>query len=177
MLELLLELLWSKTLTAPSFGRYWKQPILRPYCAHLWKPALFKNKDAAKMFPNGGTSSEVPNQGTHISFQTSLLDKSAHLQKPTLFKNKEVAKVFSKSVFQTARHTLRYLIEVCISLFGPLFWISVFICKNQRFLSTKKQQKCFQTAWHALRYLIEVCISLFGPLFWISVCIGKTSAF
>ena len=31
MLELLLELLWSKTLSAPSFGHYWKQPIWRPY--------------------------------------------------------------------------------------------------------------------------------------------------
>ena len=27
MLEFLLELLWSKTLSVPSFGHYWKQPI------------------------------------------------------------------------------------------------------------------------------------------------------
>ena len=31
MIELLFELLWSKTLSAPSFGRYWKQPIGSPY--------------------------------------------------------------------------------------------------------------------------------------------------
>ena len=31
MLELLLEFLWSKVLSAPSFGHYWKQPIGRPY--------------------------------------------------------------------------------------------------------------------------------------------------
>ena len=29
MLELLLEFLWSRTLSAPSFGRYWKQLIGR----------------------------------------------------------------------------------------------------------------------------------------------------
>ena len=31
MFELLVEFLWSKTLSAPSFGRYWKQPIGSPY--------------------------------------------------------------------------------------------------------------------------------------------------
>ena len=31
MLELLLELLWSKTFSAPSFGRYWKWRIRSPY--------------------------------------------------------------------------------------------------------------------------------------------------
>ena len=34
MLELLLELLWSKTLSAPSFSHYWKQLIGRPYWRH-----------------------------------------------------------------------------------------------------------------------------------------------
>ena len=31
MLDLLIELLWSITLSAPSFGRYWKQLIQSPY--------------------------------------------------------------------------------------------------------------------------------------------------
>ena len=35
MLELLLELLKSKMLSVPSFGRYWKQPIGRPYWIYL----------------------------------------------------------------------------------------------------------------------------------------------
>ena len=36
MLEFLLEFLWRKTLSAPSFGRYWKHPIGSPlYEAHL----------------------------------------------------------------------------------------------------------------------------------------------
>ena len=36
MLELLLELLWSKTISAPSFGRYWKQLIRSPYWSCCW---------------------------------------------------------------------------------------------------------------------------------------------
>ena len=35
MLELLLEFLWSKTLSAPYLDRYWKQSIGRPYCLNL----------------------------------------------------------------------------------------------------------------------------------------------
>ena len=37
MLDLLLELLWSKTLSAPSFGRYCKQLVGNPYCVLLFK--------------------------------------------------------------------------------------------------------------------------------------------
>ena len=38
MLELLLEFLWSKTLSAPSFGRFWNQPIGRPYMKSTTQP-------------------------------------------------------------------------------------------------------------------------------------------
>ena len=76
MLELLFEFLWSKTLSAPSVSRYWKQPIGRPII-NLFT-LVFRGKYELKQRSRGsGYFTELENAALFSSATSCRAEKGA----------------------------------------------------------------------------------------------------
>ena len=110
MLELLLEFLWSGTLSAPSLGRYWKQSIERSYWTYL-------NKMQSKIVWKKYQVSNITKDKMIISCQTLRTKPSLWLMHRNMMTDHEF---FEKNDFLSWKNVISYLMIIPDSFFTNL---------------------------------------------------------